>query len=41
VAEAGVQHVIFNMKDVWDPRHLETLARDVVPQVQAIEPAAI
>jgi F420-dependent oxidoreductase-like protein len=41
VAEAGVQHVIFNMKDVWDPRHLETLAGDVVPQVQAIEPAAI
>jgi F420-dependent oxidoreductase-like protein len=41
VAEAGVQHVIFNMKDVWDPRHLETLARDVVPQVRAIEPAAI
>jgi F420-dependent oxidoreductase-like protein len=41
VAEAGVQHVIFNMKDVWNPRHLETLARDVVPQVQAIEPASI
>jgi len=41
LAEAGVQHVIFNMKDVWDPRHLETLARDVVPQVQAIEPASI
>jgi F420-dependent oxidoreductase-like protein len=41
VAEAGVQHVIFNMKDVWDQRNLETLARDVVPQVQAIEPASI
>jgi F420-dependent oxidoreductase-like protein len=41
VAEVGVQHVIFNMKDVWNPRNLEILARDVVPQVQAIEPAAI
>jgi F420-dependent oxidoreductase-like protein len=41
VAEAGVQHVIFNMKDVWNPRNLEILARDVVPQVHAMEPAAI
>ena len=41
LAEAGVQHVIFNMKDVWNLRNLEILARDVVPQVQAIEPASI
>jgi F420-dependent oxidoreductase-like protein len=41
VAEVGVQHVIFNMKDVWNPRNLEILARDVVPQVQAMDPAAI
>lgn len=41
VAEVGVQHVIFNMAGVADPRNLETLARDVVPQVHAIKPAKI
>jgi F420-dependent oxidoreductase-like protein len=41
VAEAGVQHVIFNMADVWDPAKLETLARDVIPAVHALTPAAI
>ncbi len=41
VAAVGVQHVIFNMANVWDERNLEILAREVVPAVHAIEPAAI
>jgi F420-dependent oxidoreductase-like protein len=41
VAEAGVQHVIFNMANVWDPANLEILARDVVPAVHALTPADI
>jgi F420-dependent oxidoreductase-like protein len=41
LAEVGVQHVIFNLTDVHDVRNLETLGRDVLPQVHAIEPAAI
>jgi F420-dependent oxidoreductase-like protein len=41
VAEAGVQHVIFNMADVWEPANLEILARDVVPAVHAMTPAAV
>jgi hypothetical protein len=36
-----VQHVIFNLSDVHDVRNLETLGRDVLPQVHAIEAAAI
>jgi F420-dependent oxidoreductase-like protein len=40
-AAVGVGHVIFNMADVWDPRHIETLGREVIPQVHAIEPRAI
>jgi F420-dependent oxidoreductase-like protein len=41
LAEVGVQHVIFNLSDVHDVRNLETLGRDVLPQVHAIEAAAI
>ena len=41
LAEVGVQHVIFGLADVWDPRNIETLARDVLPQVHALEPKAI
>ncbi len=40
-AAVGVQHVIFNMADVWDPDKLAVVLRDLVPAVQAIEPAAI
>jgi F420-dependent oxidoreductase-like protein len=32
-AEAGVQHLIVNMPDAWDLRHLETLGREVVPRL--------
>jgi alkanesulfonate monooxygenase SsuD/methylene tetrahydromethanopterin reductase-like flavin-dependent oxidoreductase (luciferase family) len=41
LAEVGVQHVIFNVSDVHDVRNLETLGRDVLPQVHDIEAAAI
>ncbi len=41
LAEVGVQHVIFSLTNVHDVRNLETLGRDVIPQVHAIEPAAI
>jgi F420-dependent oxidoreductase-like protein len=41
LAEVGVQHVIFNVAGVHDVRNLETLGRDVIPQVHAIEPRAI
>jgi alkanesulfonate monooxygenase SsuD/methylene tetrahydromethanopterin reductase-like flavin-dependent oxidoreductase (luciferase family) len=41
LAEVGVQHVIFNLTDVHDVRNLETLGRDVLPQVHAIQPLVI
>jgi len=30
-ADAGVQHLIVNMPDIWDLRHLELIGREVVP----------
>lgn len=39
-SEAGVQHLIVNMPDVWDLRYLERLGRDVVPAAAELEPAA-
>jgi F420-dependent oxidoreductase-like protein len=41
VAAVGVQHVICNVVNISDPATLDTLARQVVPQVHAIEPAKI
>jgi F420-dependent oxidoreductase-like protein len=41
LAEVGVQHVILNLVDAWDMRNLETIGREVIPQVHAIEAAAI
>ena len=35
-ADAGVQHLIVNMPDAWDVRHLELLGREVVPQIERI-----
>lgn len=32
-AAAGVQHLIVNMPDVWDVRHLELIGREVIPQL--------
>jgi len=41
LANVGVQHVIFNLTNADDLRNIETLGRDVLPQVHAIEPKAI
>jgi F420-dependent oxidoreductase-like protein len=35
-ADAGVQHLIVNMPDVSDVRHLELIGREVVPALEAI-----
>jgi F420-dependent oxidoreductase-like protein len=35
-ADAGVQHLIVNMPDVFDLRHLRLLGREVVPEIGAI-----
>ena len=34
LADAGAQHVIFSAKNVADPATIETLGRDVIPQVR-------
>lgn len=36
LADAGAQHVIFSVRDVWDPAALEVIARDVLPAVRAL-----
>jgi F420-dependent oxidoreductase-like protein len=35
-AAAGVQHLIVNIPDVWDVRHLERIGRDVIPALQEL-----
>jgi F420-dependent oxidoreductase-like protein len=35
-ADAGVQHLIVNMPDAWDVRHLELIGREVVPLVREL-----
>jgi hypothetical protein len=37
-ADAGVQHLIVNMPEVSDIRHLELIGREVVPAIEAIAP---
>jgi F420-dependent oxidoreductase-like protein len=34
LSDAGAQHVIFSLADVHDARHLETIGRDVIPQLR-------
>ena len=41
LARVGVQHVIFGLANVWDPKNIETFGREVLPRVHAMEPAAI
>ena len=36
LGEAGAQHVIFSVFDVFDPRAMEVLSRDVIPQLHAL-----
>jgi F420-dependent oxidoreductase-like protein len=33
LADAGAQHVIFSVRDVWRPEAIEVLGRDVLPQL--------
>jgi F420-dependent oxidoreductase-like protein len=33
---AGVQHLIVNMPDAWDVRHLELIGREVIPSIRAV-----
>jgi alkanesulfonate monooxygenase SsuD/methylene tetrahydromethanopterin reductase-like flavin-dependent oxidoreductase (luciferase family) len=36
LADAGAQHVIFSVRDVWDPAKLELIGRDVIPQTRTL-----
>ena len=36
LADAGAQHIVMSVVDVIDPQNLETIARDVLPQVRAL-----
>jgi len=36
LADAGAQHVIFSVRDVWDPRTIDTLGRDVLPGLRSL-----
>ena len=36
LSDAGAQHVIFSVRDLWDPAKLELLGRDVLPAVQKL-----
>ena len=34
--DAGVEHLIVNMPDAWDVRHLELIGREVIPALEAV-----
>ena len=36
LSDAGAQHVVFSVRDDWDPRVMEILARDIVPEMHAL-----
>jgi len=36
LADAGAQHVIFSVRDVWDPRVIEILERDLLPGLRSL-----
>ena len=36
LARAGAQHIVFGVQDVWDPRVMEVLGRDVLPALHAL-----
>jgi alkanesulfonate monooxygenase SsuD/methylene tetrahydromethanopterin reductase-like flavin-dependent oxidoreductase (luciferase family) len=36
LADAGAQHVIFSVRDVWDPARLELIGRDVLPHLREL-----
>ena len=36
LSDAGAQHVIFSVRDVWDPAKLELIGRSVLPQLAGL-----
>ncbi len=36
LSDAGAQHVVFSLREGWNPRVMEILARDVVPELHAL-----
>ena len=36
LSDAGAQHVIFSVADVHEPAHLETIGREIVPQLRGL-----
>ena len=36
LSDAGAQHVIFELKDVFEPAYLETIGREVIPALHAL-----
>jgi F420-dependent oxidoreductase-like protein len=36
LADAGAQHLVLGVADVIDPQHLETIGREILPQVRAL-----
>jgi len=36
LSDAGAQHIIFSVADIHDPKNLETIGRDIVPQVRSL-----
>ena len=36
LSDAGAQHVIFSVRDVWDPAKLELIGRAVIPQLRGL-----
>jgi F420-dependent oxidoreductase-like protein len=36
LSDAGAQHIIFSVADIHDPKNLETIGRDIVPQVRPL-----
>ena len=36
LADAGAQHVIFSVRDLWNPAVLERIGRDVLPQLRGL-----
>jgi hypothetical protein len=36
LADAGAQHVIFSVRDVWQTEKLELIGRDVLPAVRSL-----
>jgi F420-dependent oxidoreductase-like protein len=36
LADAGAQHIVLGVADVIDPQHLETIGREILPQIRAL-----